>query len=126
MASNRVSTDPRLAYGADARMYEVLREHAQAINAASILTPKQITATATLGEGDTFIVFKAAGTATITLPAPGRMTGIRILIQRGDSNTGTITISPTSGNINGGASVTMTTAYQRREIVSDGVDYWSA
>jgi hypothetical protein len=54
------------------------------------------------------------------------MTGKRITIQRGDSNTGTITIAPASGNINGGASVTLTTAYQRREIVSDGVDYWSA
>jgi hypothetical protein len=126
MALNRVSTDPRLPFGADARLVEVLREQAQAINTATLLTPKQITATATLGEGDQFVIFKAAGTATITLPAPARMTGKRITIQRGDSNTGTITIAPASGNINGGASVTMTTAYQRREIVSDGVDYWSA
>lgn len=126
MPSNRVSTDPRLAPGGDPRLYELFREHAQAINGATLLTPKQITATSTLGEGDTFVIFKAAGTATITLPAPGRMTGKRITIQRGDSNTGTITIAPASGNINGGASVTMTTAYQRREIVSDGVDYWSA
>lgn len=126
MASNKVSTDPRLPFGADARLVDVLREHAQAINTATLLTPRQITATTTLGEGDQFVIFKAAGTATITLPAPARMTGKRITIQRGDSNTGTITIAPASGNINGGASVTMTTAYQRREIVSDGVSYWSA
>lgn len=126
MASNKVSTDPRLPFGADARLVDVLREHAQAINSATLLTPRQITATATLGEGDQLVIFKAAGTATITLPTPSRMTGKRITIQRGDSNTGTITIAPASGNINGGASVTMTTAYQRREIVSDGVDYWSA
>lgn len=126
MAANKLSTDPRLPPGSDARLYDLFREHATAINGATILTPKQITATGTLGEGDTFVVFKAAGTATITLPAPSVMVGKRILIQRGDANTGTITIAPASGTINGGASVTMTTAYQRREIVSDGVSYWSA
>ena len=31
MASNRVSTDPRLPFGADPRLYELLREHAQAM-----------------------------------------------------------------------------------------------
>ena len=111
------------------QLLRFLREHATSINQAAagrLMTPVQVTASYTAGENDSLIVFKGAGAATITLPAVTQMAGKRLIVQRGDANTGTITISPASGNINGGASVTLTTAYQRRDIVSDGVDYWSA
>ena len=128
-----VTASPSLPGLADAsfglHLVRFLREHATAINQAAagrLLNPVQVTASYTAGENDSLIVVKLAGTATVTLPAASRMAGKRLVVQRGDANTGTITIAAASGNINGGASVTLTTAYQRRDIVCDGVDYWSA
>jgi hypothetical protein len=47
----------------------------------------------------------------------------RIIIKRNNNTTHTITVQSTSGTIDGAASVTMTTAWQIKELYSDGVGW---
>jgi hypothetical protein len=47
-----------------------------------------------------------------------------LIVKRGNNTTHTVTIQPVSGTIDGAASVTLTTAWQRRMFMSDGTEYF--
>lgn len=109
------------------QLLDILREFAQAINDAADgrLWPASayVTASYTAAETDLYIPVKPAAPLTVTLPAAERMKGKRVVVKRLDASTHTITINTAGGNIDAGASVTLTTAWQSREFISDGIQY---
>lgn len=110
------------------RLHDFLREHAVAINQAAeqrIFLPVAITTTYSAGENDHVILAAPAAPFTITLPAASTMIYKRVVVKRSNNTTHTITIQSSSGNIDGAASTTLTTAYQAKEFYSDGAAYWS-
>ncbi len=58
---------------------------------------------------------------TLTLAAANRL----VIIKNITSSTNTITITPSSGTINGAANITMTTGFQVRQIWFDGTNYYT-
>ncbi len=110
------------------RLHDYLREHAVAINQAAdqrIFQPVAITTTYSAGENDHVILAAPSAPFTITLPAASQMIYKRVVVKRSNNTTHTITIQSSSGNIDGAASTTLTTAYQAKEFYSDGSAYWS-
>ena len=105
-----------------------LREFAEAINqaAAGELHPfVSVSAAYSAGPSDLVIYVVPAGAFTVTLPAATATKGRILRVKRANNNTSTITIQATSGNIDGAASTTLTTAYQVKAFHSDGANYWS-
>jgi len=126
---NKVSPNPDLPVIGELfriRLLDYLREFARSLNQAAegFLWPSvAITTTYTAGEADLVIVASPSGPFTITIPRASVMKGKRIVVKRGNSNTSTITIQSTSGNIDGAANTTLTTAWQSRELFSDGTQW---
>jgi len=85
------------------------------------------TATYTILRKDDVIDVNRAGVVTVTLPAVGSLkSGKRFYVQdsSGGASGNNITIaSPGGVNINGGASVTISTDYGRKLIVYNGTQY---
>lgn len=106
----------------------LLREYSEACNQAAkgLLHPfVSVTGTYTAGLGDIVILVAPSGNCTITLPAAADTAGSIRWVKRSNNTTHTVTIQPASGNIDGAASVTLTTAYQSRAFHSDGSNYWT-
>ena len=104
----------------------LLREYSDAINQAAdhrLSEFVSITGAYTSGENDHVILVAPSGTCTITIQAASVMRNKRIVVKRTNNTTHVVTIQSTSGNIDDAASVTLTTAYQPRELFSDGADW---
>lgn len=104
------------------KLGDYLREHAQALNQAAALNLFKSVSTAaayTSGLND-HIIKCTAGPYTVTIPSASSMVGKKVTVKRADSGTSTLTIQSASGNIDGSATVTLTTAYQARTLYSDG------
>ena len=115
---DKVLADPKLPETPQAgwlRLYDHLRKFATSINqAADGRLWLSVAITTTCSPGAIF---------TLTLPDVKNMKGKRVVVKRANNTTHIITIGTTAGNIDGAATVTLTTAYQSREFFSDGVDY---
>lgn len=127
---NKVDVDPKLPVDDKTlriRLQDFLKRFATSINQAADLRLFQfraITGTESTGENDHVILIAPSGTATVTLPAASSMVFKRVVVKRTNNTTHTITVQASAGNIDGSASVTLTTAYQSREFYSDGSNYW--
>jgi hypothetical protein len=128
---NRVQLDPRFASVSgkpwELRTQDILREHATALSQAAdgrLWTLRTVTAAATTLPSETFVVVKPSGAMTLTIPAAAETRERLLIVKRGNNTTHTVTIQPVSGTIDGAASVTLTTAWQRRMFMSDGTEYF--
>ena len=128
----RVTPQPILPAKVDAGWHagllRLLREYADSINQAADLRLWEFVSTAaayTSGTNDHVIIVKPTGTFTVTIPAASVMRNKRIVVKRGNNTTHTITIQSSSGNIDDAASITLTTAHQAREFLSDGAAWWT-
>lgn len=128
-----VREDPRLPAllsdpNARTALWDVLREFGSAINDAAagrLSLFVSVTGTYSAGVNDHIILVAPAAICTITLPTVANMRNKRIIVKRSNSTTHVITVNTVAGNIDGAASVTLTTAYQSREFFSDGVNFWT-
>ena len=104
------------------RISDLLKEYATAINQAANLNlfkSVAVSAAYTASEND-HIIRCTSGPYTVTIPAASSMQGKMVTVKRADSGTSTLTIQSSSGNIDGAASTSLTTAYQARTLYSDG------
>lgn len=129
---NRVAPLPTFPDVQDAtfrlRLHDYMREHATALNQAAegrLWVLVSVTGTYSAGDNDGIICVAPTGTCAITLPTASAAINRRIVVKRTNNTTHTITVSGSTGNIDGAASVTLTTAYQAREFFSDGSNYWT-
>ena len=109
------------------KLRDILREYAVSINQGAdgrLFRTTSVTGAYTASDNDHVILVAPSGTCTITLPAANQMSEKRILVKRSNNTTHAITIQASSGTIDGAASVTLTTAWQRREFLSDGTNYF--
>lgn len=124
----QVTVNPYVAPNDWRRLLELLRDFAQAINQAAqgfLYRSVTVSAAYTAGTGDLVIYVAPAGTFTVTLPAAKDMLDKVVTVKRKNGTTHTITIQSSSGNIDGAASITLTTAYQARSFHSDGANYYT-
>lgn len=126
---NSVTPDPRLPLNIDnsfrLKLADYLSEFARSINQAANLVLWKTVAVSTAytaGVND-HIIRCTNGPYTVTIPSASSMNGKRIVIKRADSGTSTLTISSASGNIDGAGSTSLTTAWQSRELFSDGTQW---
>jgi paraquat-inducible protein B len=71
---------------------------------------------------DGTILMNSASASALTLNTSGLTTGQTIRIK--NINTGTVTITPSSGTIDGSASVQISIQYEAIEVVWDGSNFW--
>lgn len=103
------------------------QEYADAINQAArgLLQPfVNVSGTYSAGAADIVIYVSPSGICTITLPPPSVTKGSIRWVKRANNTTHTVTIQAASGNIDGAASTSLTTAYQSRAFHSDGSNYF--
>lgn len=80
------------------------------------------TAAYTMSPDDMMVL--ANGTFTVTLPPVATAAkGFRYVVK--NTGTGTITIAPASGTIDGGASLTLTVQYSSFDVVTDGTNWFT-
>lgn len=81
----------------------------------------------TMTKSDYFLTLQSlTGATTVTLPAPSTVPSGRPFYIQKDGSAQTVTITPASGNIDGGASVTLATgAVHGRIVISDGTAWWT-
>lgn len=123
-----VTNAPRLEPGDWRQAQELMRDLHEAVNQLSsgvLHNSKRVSASYTSAEHETYIGVTPSGAMTITLPAASRMKDRMVTVARENNTTHTVTIQAASGNINGAASVTLTTAYQVRRLMSDGANYFT-
>lgn len=84
------------------------------------------TASASVGnvDGGVILVDTTAGAVTITLPAASKSKDYSFTVKRITATANGVTVTATSGNIDGGASVTIGTQYKALTFKSDGTNYW--
>lgn len=107
---------------------DTVRQFAESINQAARgeLWPfVSVSASYSAGPSDLVIYVVPAGTLTITLPPPSSTKERILRVKRANNTTHVVTIQPSSGQIDGAASTTLTTAYQAKSFHSDGSNYWS-
>lgn len=128
---NRVQADPRLSgltgQTYERRLQDLLRDHAQSINQGAdgrLFNIRTLTATGASAVNELFVVVKPSGAMTLTIPPALDMLGKLLIVKRGNNTTHTVTVQSSSGTIDGAASVTLTTAWQRRMLMSDGTEYF--
>jgi hypothetical protein len=68
-------------------------------------------------------IILANGTFTETLPSAASAVNRRYTVK--NTGTGTITIAPASGTIDGAANVTLTVQYSSFDFVSDGTSWYT-
>ena len=108
-------------------LLRLLREYSDAINQAAdhrLSEFVSVTGAYTAGQNDHVILVAPSGTCTITIPAASVMRNKRVIVKRSNNTTHVVTIQSSSGTIDDAASVTLTTAYQAREMFSDGAEWW--
>ena len=123
----RVTPQPSFGHDLSASLLDRFREYSVALNQCAdhrLSEFVSVTGTYTAGENDHVIECAPSGAMTVTLPAASVMRNKRIVIKRTNNTTHTVTIQSSSGNIDGAASVTLTTAHQSREVFSDGANWW--
>jgi len=123
----RVTPQPIIGNDLSASLLDRFREYSVALNQCAdhrLSEFVSITGTYTAGQNDHVIECAPSGAMTVTLPAASVMRNKRIVIKRTNNTTHTVTIQSSSGNIDGSASVTLTTAHQSREVFSDGANWW--
>ena len=74
--------------------------------------------------GGFYLVDTTAGNITITLPDATLVLGREYTVKRLTAGANTLTVTPTSGSIDDGASATIPTQYEALRFKSDGTDYW--
>lgn len=119
---------PQIEPGDWRRLIEIVRDVSEAVALAAsgnLINSKRVTGTYTLAPGETYIGVTPSGACTITLPAAKLTKDVPIIVARENNTTHTITVAGASGNINGAANITLTTAYQVRRFVSDGANYFT-
>lgn len=67
-------------------------------------------------------VVLASGTINLTLPAVGSYVSRRMTIK--NIGTGSVTITPASGTLDGAASKTLNVQYSSVDLVTDGTNWW--
>lgn len=129
---NSVQPDPRIPEQGGRpfllKLQDHLREHATAINQAAtgnLWRSVTVSAAYTAGTGDLVVYVSPSGAFTVTLPPAKDMVNKIVTVKRKNNTTHTITIGATSGNIDGSASTTLTSAYQAKRFHSDGSDYYT-
>ena len=123
----RVTPQPSFGHDLSASLLDRFREYSVALNQCAdhrLSEFVSVTGTYTAGQNDHVIECAPSGAMTVTLPAASVMRNKRIVIKRTNNTTHTVTIQSSSGNIDGAASVTLTTAHQSREVFSDGANWW--
>lgn len=103
-----------------------LGDHAQAINDAAdgrLGVDVAVTGTYAAAVGELMIFVSPAAPCTETLPNVRDTKNMMVRVKRANNTTHTITVNTVAGNIDGAASVTLTTAYQCRTFYSDGTAY---
>lgn len=130
----KIEYDPRLPLS-DAvgqlktRLYDVLRAIAAAVNRLDDGYTSAVVSTAanyTVQRGDSVILISAAGgVRTVTLQHPSESKGKLVAIRKTEGGANNVTVSPTSGLIDGAASVTLTAASPRIMLASDGTNHFS-
>ena len=123
----RVTPQPIIGNDLSASLLDRFREYSVALNQCAdhrLSEFVSVTGTYTAGQNDHVIECAPSGAMTVTLPAASVMRNKRIVIKRTNNTTHTVTIQSSSGNIDGAASVTLTTAHQSREVFSDGTNWW--
>ncbi len=127
---NKVLSDPKLPDDPKQlvlRITDYLRAFATSINQAAdgrLWLSTSVSTTYSSGENDHVILVVPTGIFTVTLPTAQTMKNKRVVVKRANNTTHIITIATSAGNIDGAASVTLTTAYQSREFFSDGSNFW--
>lgn len=123
----RVTPQPSFGHDLSASLLDRFREYSVALNQCAdhrLSEFVSVTGTYTAGQNDHVIECAPSGAMTVTLPAASVMRNKRIVIKRTNNTTHVVTIQSSSGNIDGAASVTLTTAHQSREVFSDGANWW--
>ncbi len=123
----RVTPQPSFGHDLSASLLDRFREYSVALNQCPdhrLSEFVRVVANYTAGENDHVIECAPSGAMTVTLPAASVMRNKRIVVKRTNNTTHTVTIQGAAGNIDGAASVTLTTAHQSREVFSDGANWW--
>lgn len=74
---------------------------------------------------NTIVLCNRAGTVAVTLPSPAKDTQVVVKDISGAAESNTITVSSTSGNVDGSASQTITSNYGSLAFVGDGTNWWA-
>ena len=82
----------------------------------------KVTSNYTANYGDIVLVDASGGAVTITLPSP--KAGAFINVKKIDSSSNAVTIDGGGANIDGQASIQITTQYESYTLVSDGSNWW--
>ena len=83
-----------------------------------------ITANYTVDNNNEVILADATSAAiTITLPDPSTNSGKELIIQKIDSTINTVTLQPSTGNIEGSTSISLSRQYETIILCSDGNEY---
>jgi len=86
------------------------------------IAKKTITSNYTTTESDCYIFADASsGNISITLTT---IEGQELMIKKTDSSTNTVTITPSSGNIEGSSSLTLSSQYEYYRLYCDGTNWW--
>lgn len=82
--------------------------------------------TFTDGQGNKYwFVDTTSASVTVTLPAATEVTAdTRFIVKRTTAGANTLTVSTGGGNIDGAATKSMPTQYDKFTFVSDGTNYW--
>ena len=90
-------------------------------------TTRTSAATAITVTANDYVVLCQAltGATAVTLPAPTNLAGRTVIIEK-DASAQTVTITPASGLVDGGASTTLATgAIHAKFFVCDGTGWWT-
>jgi len=86
------------------------------------IAKKTITSDYTTTESDCYIFADASsGNISITLTT---IEGQELMIKKTDSSSNTVTITPSSGNIEGNSSLTLSSQYEYYRLYCDGTNWW--
>lgn len=72
----------------------------------------------------TILANASGGAFAVTLPASSPAMGYEFVIKKTDSSANVVTVTPTSGTIDGAATFLLTTQYQSVTVQSDGTNWW--
>jgi hypothetical protein len=124
----QVNASPNVQPNDWRQLVEVLRDMAQAINQAAqgfLYRSVSVNAAYSAGLADLVIYVSPSGTMTVTLPNAKDMLDKVVTVKRKNNTTHIVTIQASSGQIDGAASTTLTTAYQATSFHSDGANYYT-
>lgn len=83
-----------------------------------------VTAATHSAASNTVVLCNRAGTVAVTLPSPLANAQVIVKDISGAAETNTITVTSTSGNVDGAASQTITSNYGSLAFIADGTNWW--